>query len=92
MYVVGHLEYEVKKYLVKLKKALTIFLLNLIAVNKSDKKMDLDKDSLGLDFKDMDSSSVDTLTVGIDSIAQDCDFSELVDSIYNDKVQLFSSK
>ena len=54
--------------------------------------MDLDKDSLGLDFKDMDSSSVDTLTVGIDSIAQDCDFSELVDSIYNDKVQLFSSK
>ena len=53
--------------------------------------MDLDKDTLGLDLKDVDSSSVDTLTVGIDSIAQDCDFSELVDSIYNDKVQLFSS-
>ena len=57
-----------------------------------DDKMDLDKDSLGLDLKDVDSASVDTLTVGIDSIAQDCDFSELVDSIYNDKIQLFSGK
>ena len=54
--------------------------------------MDLDKDSLNLDLKDVDSASVDTLTVGIDSIAQDCDFSELVDSIYNDKIHLFSSK
>ena len=54
--------------------------------------MDLDKDSLNLDLKDEDSASVDTLTVGIDSIAQDCDFSELVDSIYNDKIHLFSSK
>ena len=54
--------------------------------------MDLDKDSFGLDLKDVDSASVDTLTVGIDSIAQDCDFSELVDSIYNDKVHLFPSK
>ena len=54
--------------------------------------MDADKDSLGLDLKDVDSASVDTLTVGIDNIAQDCDFSELVDSIYNDKIQLFASK
>ena len=56
------------------------------------RNMDLDKDSFGLDLKDVDSASVDTLTVGIDSIAQDCDFSELVDSIYNDKIQLFPSK
>ena len=54
--------------------------------------MDLDKDSLNLDLKDVDSASVDTLTVGIDNISQDCDFSELVDSIYNDKIHLFSSK
>ena len=54
--------------------------------------MDLDKDSLTVDLRDMESASMDTLTVGMDSIAQDCDFSDLVDSIYNDKVQLFSSK
>ena len=54
--------------------------------------MDLDKDSLTVDLRDMESASMDTLAVGMDSIAQDCDFSDLVDSIYNDKVQLFSSK
>ena len=54
--------------------------------------MDLDKDSLTVDLRDMESASMDTLTVGMDSITQDCDFSDLVDSIYNDKVQLFSSK
>ena len=54
--------------------------------------MDLDKDSLTVDLRDMESASMDTLTVGMDSISQDCDFSDLVDSIYNDKVQLFSSK
>ena len=54
--------------------------------------MDSGKDSFGLDLKDVDSASVDTLTVGIGSIAQDTDISDLVDSIYNDKIHLFPSK
>ena len=54
--------------------------------------MALEPDSFGLDFKDVDAASIDTLTIGIENIDQDCDVSDLVQSIYDDKIQLFPSK
>ena len=54
--------------------------------------MALEPDSFGLEFKDVDAASIDTLTIGIENIDQDCDVSDLVQSIYDDKIQLFPSK
>ena len=56
--------------------------------------MDIETDRLSFDLKDVDVDLVDTLSslTGMDNFGHDCDLTDLVDSIHNDKMQLFPSK